>query len=112
MALTPASRLLRLLVRTRRDIKFPMNPKIKDTQYIMVRAMVLGSWRVQSSMLSRSAKSLEEKVDRDKGKEEEVGWLMKVDVCRKDDEEVVENKGEGMKEEYGTREEGSSEGRG
>lgn len=109
VALTLPSRRLCLLVRTRRDIKFPMNPKIKDRQYMMVRAMVLGSWSVQSSMLSRSAKSLEEKVDRDK--EEEEGWLTKVDVCLKDEEEVVENKGEGMREEYGTREEGNSEGR-
>lgn len=84
---------------------------MKDTQYMMVRAMVFGSWRVHSSMLSRSAKSLEGKVDRDKGKEEEEGWSTKVDVCLKDEEEVVENKGEGMREEYGTREEGNSEGR-
>lgn len=74
VALTPASRRLCLLVRTRRDIKFPTNPKMKERQYMMVRAIVLGSWRVQSSMFSRSAKSLEEKVDRDKGKEEEKGW--------------------------------------
>lgn len=74
VALTPTSLLLRLLVRTRRDIKFPTNPKMNDRQYMMVRAIVLGSWRVQRSMLSRSAKSLEEKVDRDEGKGEEEGW--------------------------------------
>lgn len=74
VALTPTSLLLRLLVRTRRDIKFPTNPKMNDRQYMMVRAIVLGSWRVQRSMLSRSAKSLEGKVDRDEGKGEEEGW--------------------------------------
>lgn len=105
MALTPASRRLCLLVRTRRDIKFPTNPKMKDTQYMMVRAIVLGSWRVQSSMLSRSAKSFDEKVDKDKGKVEEEGWSTKVDGCWKDEVEV-ENRGEEM------REEGSGEGRG
>lgn len=92
VALTPANCRLRLLVRTRRDIKFPTNPKMKDRQYMMLRAIVLGSWRVQSSMLSRSAKSLEEKVGRDRGKEE--AWKTKVDVCCKDELEVVENKGE------------------
>ncbi len=79
---------------------------MKDRQYIIVKAIVLGSWRVQSSMLSRSAKSLEENVDRDKGKGEEEGWWTKVDVCVKDEVEVVENKREEM------REEGSREGRG
>lgn len=81
VALTPASRRLRLLVRTRRDIRFPTNPKMKDRQYMMVRAIVLGSCRVQSSMLSRSARSLGEKVDRVKGKEEEDGWESRVDAC-------------------------------
>lgn len=77
VALTPASRRLRRLLRTRRDIRFPITPRMKDKQYMMVRAMVLGSWRVQSNMLSRSARSLEEKVDKDRGKEEgwrECGW--------------------------------------
>ena len=107
MALTPASRRLRLLVRTRRDIRFPTNPKMKDRQYMMVRAIVLGSCRVQSSMLSRSARSLGEKVDRVKGKEEEdEGREPRVDACWNDEVEAVENKGEEM------REEGSREGRG
>jgi len=104
VALTPASRRLRLLVRTRRDIKFPMNPKMKDRQYMMVRAMVLGSWRVQSSRLSRSVKSFAEMLERDKGKEEVDGTLMA--------EEVVEITGKEIREEYGTRAEGSGEDRG
>ncbi len=102
VALTPASCRLRLLVRTRRDIKFPTIPKMKDREYMMVRAIVLGSVRVQSSMFSKSAKSLDE-VYRDKGKEEEEGWLTKVDACEKDEVEMVENKGEEMREE-GSRE--------
>lgn len=104
VALTPANRRLRLLVRTRKDIKFPMNPKMKDRQYMMVKAMVLGSWSVHSNMLSRSDKSLKEKLEKDRGKEE-------LDGCILDEEEVV-NKGEEMSEEYGTRGEGSREGSG
>lgn len=77
---------------------------MNDRQYMTVKAMVLGSWRVQSSMLSRSAKSLEERLEKDKSKEEYDGCLMA-------EGEVVENKGKAMREEYGP-EEGSREGRG
>lgn len=78
---------------------------MNDRLYITVKAMVLGSWRVQSSMLSRSAKSFEEKLVKDKSKEE-------YDVCLMAEEEVVDKKGKAMREEYGTTAVGSLEGRG
>lgn len=105
MALTEANRRLRLLVSTRRDIKFPTNPRVKDRQYMMVRAMVLGSCRVQSTVDSGSPKSFGEKVEKGDGEEEEeYNWWEKVGACWKVRVEVT--KGEEM------REEGSSEGRG
>lgn len=72
---------------------------------MIVRAMVLGSWMVHSSILSRSLKSLDVMLEREKGITKVVGSL-------KAEEEVVEITEEEIKEEYGTKEEGSSEGRG
>lgn len=105
VALTEASRRLRLLVSTRRDIRFPTNPRIKDIEYMMVRAIVLGSCRVQRSMAPMSAKSFGETVERDSGEEEgDCKWKVKADGCWKVRVEVT--KGEEM------REEGRREGRG
>lgn len=105
VALTAASRLLRLLVSTRKDIKFPTNPSMKDRQYMVVSAIVLGSWRVQSSIFSKSVSSLEDMLKRVKGTKEVAGSLWAED-------DVVEIKGKAIREEYGTREEGNDEGTG